>query len=250
MDCSPPVSSVHGDSPGKNTGVGCHFLLQGSSWPRDWTRVSHIAGRLITLCATTCSPPGVSVHGIFQAKLLEWFAISFSRGLSWPRDWSLVACTAGRFFTNWATRKAQRSYGWVLIQCDLCSYKKRRHTQRKHHVKTEGEEGHLQVKERGLRVKSTLLTPCSQPSNLQNCEKINVLSHPVSGVSVWQSSKLIHRGSSMVNPCAPITQLQQFSNIWPILFHWIACVFFFFFSCYFTSDNFSMSLNRSLFKRT
>ena len=40
MDCSLPDSSVHGDSPGKNTRVGCHFLLQGSSQPRDQTHVS------------------------------------------------------------------------------------------------------------------------------------------------------------------------------------------------------------------
>ena len=52
MDCSPPDSSVHGDSPGKNTGVGCHALLQGSSQPRDWTKVSHIAGRFFTIWAT------------------------------------------------------------------------------------------------------------------------------------------------------------------------------------------------------
>ena len=44
MDYSPPGSSVHGDSPGKNTGVGCHALLQGSSQPMDRTQVSHIAG--------------------------------------------------------------------------------------------------------------------------------------------------------------------------------------------------------------
>ena len=48
MDCSPSGSSVHGDSPGKNTGVGCHFLLQGSCQPRDWTQVSH--------CRTLCLP--------------------------------------------------------------------------------------------------------------------------------------------------------------------------------------------------
>ena len=44
MDCSSPGSSVHGDSPGKNTGVGCHALLWGSSQPRDQAQVSRIAG--------------------------------------------------------------------------------------------------------------------------------------------------------------------------------------------------------------
>ena len=47
-----------------------------------------------------CSPPGSSVHEIFQARILEWVAISFSRGSSGPRNWTRVSCTAGRFFTN------------------------------------------------------------------------------------------------------------------------------------------------------
>ena len=51
-----------------------------------------------------CSLPGSSVHGIFQARILEWVAISFSRVPSWPRDWTRVSCTAGRLFTVWATR--------------------------------------------------------------------------------------------------------------------------------------------------
>ena len=45
-----------------------------------------------------CSPPGSSVRGILQARILEWFAISFSRGSSSSRDWTQVSCTAGRFF--------------------------------------------------------------------------------------------------------------------------------------------------------
>ena len=47
-----------------------------------------------------------SVHGIFQARVLEWVAIAFSRRSSWPRDQIPVFCTVVRFFTNWATRKA------------------------------------------------------------------------------------------------------------------------------------------------
>ena len=53
-----------------------------------------------------CSLPGSSVHGISQATILEWGAISFSRGSSQPRDRTWVSRTAGRFFTNWATRQA------------------------------------------------------------------------------------------------------------------------------------------------
>ena len=56
-----------------------------------------------------CSLPGSSVHEIFQARILEWFAISFSSGSSQPRNWTRVSSTAGRFLTDWATntREAQ-----------------------------------------------------------------------------------------------------------------------------------------------
>ena len=47
-----------------------------------------------------CSPPGSSVHGILQARILEWVAISSSRESSQPRDRTQVSCIAGRFFTT------------------------------------------------------------------------------------------------------------------------------------------------------
>ena len=57
----------------------------------------------LTLCnPMDCSPPGCSIHEIFQARILEWVAISFSRWSSQPRDRTRVSCTAGRFFTDWA----------------------------------------------------------------------------------------------------------------------------------------------------
>ena len=61
-------------------------------------------------CPTLCDPmdyslPGSSVHGIFQAIVLEWIAISFSRESSWPRDWTRVSCIVDRRFTVWATRE-------------------------------------------------------------------------------------------------------------------------------------------------
>ena len=52
------------------------------------------------------SPPGFAVHRILQARLLEWVAIPFSRGSSWPRDWTRVSHIAGRVFNVWATREA------------------------------------------------------------------------------------------------------------------------------------------------
>ena len=51
-----------------------------------------------------CSPPGSSVHWTLQARILERVAISFSRGSSWPRDWTQVSCIAGKRFTLWTTR--------------------------------------------------------------------------------------------------------------------------------------------------
>ena len=51
-----------------------------------------------------CSLPGSFVHGIPQTRILEWVAIPFSRGSSWPRDWTQGSYIAGRFFTVWATR--------------------------------------------------------------------------------------------------------------------------------------------------
>ena len=52
------------------------------------------------------SPPGSSVHGILQARILECVAIPFSKASSWPRDQTWVSHIEGRFFTIWATRKA------------------------------------------------------------------------------------------------------------------------------------------------
>ena len=62
-------------------------------------------------CLTLCDPmdyrsPSSSVHGILQAKILEWVAIPFFRRSSCPRNWRWVFYTAGRLFTIWTTRKA------------------------------------------------------------------------------------------------------------------------------------------------
>ena len=73
--------------------------------------VSEVAQSCPTLChPMDCSLPGYSVHGIFQARILEWVAISFSEGSSRPRDRTRVYCIVGRRFTVWATREAQFSY--------------------------------------------------------------------------------------------------------------------------------------------
>ena len=108
----------------KALGLGLSQLLRNSHvWPlalwwvifqdeHQKVKWSEFAQSCPTLCdPMDCSLPGFSVHGIFQARVLEWVAISFSRGSSWPRDWTQVSYIAGRYFTLWATREAHPSYG-------------------------------------------------------------------------------------------------------------------------------------------
>ena len=74
------------DSPGKNTGVGCRFLLQRMKLKSE----SEVPQSCPTLCdPMDCSPPGSFVHGIFQARVLEWGAIAFSPSYA-------VRCTKSR----------------------------------------------------------------------------------------------------------------------------------------------------------
>ena len=106
--------------PGKDTGVGCHLLLQGIfptqglnlcllhllhflHWQADsLTTVSpesDVAQSCQTLCdPVDCSLPGFSIHGILQARILEWVTISFSRGSSQHRDRTRVCRIGGRRF--------------------------------------------------------------------------------------------------------------------------------------------------------
>ena len=61
-----------------------------------------------------CSPSGSSVHGVLQARIPEWVAISFPRGSSWPRDWTYVSCIGRWVLYHWATRDARKRYIDVL----------------------------------------------------------------------------------------------------------------------------------------
>ena len=68
-----------------------------------------------TLCSPVdCSPPGSSVHGILQARTLEWVPVPFSMGSSQPRDQTHVSCIIGKFFTIWDTKEAQGILEWVV----------------------------------------------------------------------------------------------------------------------------------------
>ena len=85
------------DSPGKNTGVGCHFLLQ----CMEVKSASEVAQSCPTLSdPMDCSPPGSFIHGIFQARVLEWGAIAFSDEMS--TIFVFINSTAEHFLKNHA----------------------------------------------------------------------------------------------------------------------------------------------------
>ena len=72
----------------------------------DWALCSLISLKLAQSCLTLCDPMDYTVHGILQARILEWLVFPFFRGSSQPRDRTQVSCIAGEFFTRWATRDA------------------------------------------------------------------------------------------------------------------------------------------------
>ena len=131
------------DSPSKNTGVGCHFLLQcmkvksesevAQSCPTpsdpihgifqarvlEWGAIAFsdsTAQSCPNLCdSMDCSPPGSSIHGIPQASILEWVATPSSRGSSRPRDKTGIPCTAGRTIHSWLCLHSR--HGSAVLSC-------------------------------------------------------------------------------------------------------------------------------------
>ena len=83
--------------------------------------------KVAQLCLTLCNPMDYTVHGILQARTLEWLAFPFSRGSSQPRDWTQVSHIAGGFFTNWATR-SPRILEWVAYPFSRGSSRPRNRT--------------------------------------------------------------------------------------------------------------------------
>ena len=96
MDCSSPGSSVHGYAPGKNTGVGCHVLLQ-EIFPTQGSKPGLPPCQGNLYCLSHQGSP----------RILERIDYPFSRGSSWPWNRTGVSCIAGGFFTSWAIREAQ-----------------------------------------------------------------------------------------------------------------------------------------------
>ena len=91
-----------------------NFSLRVEAWPRKWVLCSitfEVEGEVAHSCPTLCDPVDCnlrvfSIHGILQARILEWIAVSFSRGSSRPRDLTRVSRIGGRRFNVWATREA------------------------------------------------------------------------------------------------------------------------------------------------
>ena len=99
------------------------FLGQSVIKSCDWkyhysVSESEVAQSCPTLCnLMDCSLPGSTIHEIFQARILGWAAISFSRGSARPKDWTWVSHIAGRLFTVWATREAQLFSKYEYLLC-------------------------------------------------------------------------------------------------------------------------------------
>ena len=120
MGGSLPGSFIHGIFQERVLGWVAISFSSGSSLSRDWTHVSHIAGRLFTIWATREAlkwkwkslshvwffviPGTTTVHGILQARILEWVAVPFSRGSSQPREVSIC-------ISNIAPREKDRKKG-------------------------------------------------------------------------------------------------------------------------------------------
>ena len=131
-------SSVHGDSPGKDTGVGCHALpqgifpnpgieprsptLQADSLPSELPgkpkntgmgSLSLLQGNFLTQelnwCLLHCRWILYQLSHTGSPRILEWVAYSFSSGSSQPKNWTGVFCIAGGFFTNWAITEASQT---------------------------------------------------------------------------------------------------------------------------------------------
>ena len=99
------------DSPGKNSEVGCHFLLQCMKVNSQ----SEVAKSCLTFSdPMDCSPPGSSIHGIFQARVLEWGAIAFSNACKWKVKVKPLSCVRLLVTPRTAAYQAPPSMGFSI----------------------------------------------------------------------------------------------------------------------------------------
>ena len=118
VDCNPPGSSVHGILQARILEWGATAFSRGSSPPRYGVfNLERWKWKSLCCVLTLCDPMDYTVHGILQARILEWVTIPFSRGSSQPRNWTKASCIAGRFFTSWATRENIPCIGCLCCFC-------------------------------------------------------------------------------------------------------------------------------------
>ena len=94
------------------------LALHVDSWPAELPEKHH--AQSINCVQLSCNPmvyslPGSSVHGISQARILEWVVISFSRGSSWSREWTHVSCIYTQVLYHWVTKESQSLHSISLI---------------------------------------------------------------------------------------------------------------------------------------
>ena len=110
----------------------CNIVLCAHTHTHTYKKCRWSRQSCLTLCdPVDCSPPSFSTHGIFQARVLEWVAIPFSRGSSPPRDQTQIFWTAGRCVIVWATQAhVQREwlqsflfyFFWSIVALQCCAF--------------------------------------------------------------------------------------------------------------------------------
>ena len=105
---SVPQSGTHIPKSRQNDSLGCGTIMK-------------VKAKVAQLYLTLCYPMGHTVHGILQARILEWVAYPFSRGSSWTRNQTRVFCIVGGFFINWIIREAWEDNKLLFIL--ICLYK-------------------------------------------------------------------------------------------------------------------------------
>ena len=124
------LSTRHATNPSFSVLI-CKMVMTPFPEVNEIMRTCSVAQSCLALCnPRDCSPPGFSVHGISQARMLKWVANASSRGCSWPRDWTLVICVScivGGFFTTEPPGKPMNEimtsfdyvYFFFLFSCPL-----------------------------------------------------------------------------------------------------------------------------------
>ena len=112
------------EEPGRLQFMGSQRV--GHDWATSFYFFKLVKVKVKSLSPETLYNPVGCVHGIFQAKVLEWVAISFSSGSSWPRDRARASLTVGRSFTVWATYRNWWIDSYSLVRkCKLIQRGKR-----------------------------------------------------------------------------------------------------------------------------